>query len=71
MSALVNLAGFTVLVTAVAGWLVAVARRPFLVTLLEMLSRITTSRRRRLLKVIAAWAGLGWHLFARGSWPLF
>jgi len=52
--------------------LVAVARRPFLVTLLEMLRRVTTSRRRRRrLKVIAAWAGLGWHLFARGTWPLF
>jgi hypothetical protein len=62
----VTLAGFAVLAAAVAAWSVVSTRRPSLVTLPELLSRITTSRPLRLLMVIA-WAWLGWHLFARGS----
>ena len=62
----VNLADFAVFAAAVAGWLVVTARLPLLVTLLEMLRRITTSRPRRLLKLIAR-ACLGWHPFARGT----
>jgi hypothetical protein len=63
---LVTLAGYALLAAAVAGWSVTSARRSSLVTLPELLSRITASRRFRLLIVIA-WAWLGWHLFARGS----
>jgi hypothetical protein len=63
---LVTLAGFAVLAAAMVGWSVAGARRPSLVTLPELLRRITSSRPVRLLVVIA-WAWLGWHLFARGS----
>jgi hypothetical protein len=63
---LVTLAGFAVLGAAIAVWSVMSANRPSLVTLPELLSRITTSRPLRLVLVIA-WAWLGWHLFARGS----
>jgi hypothetical protein len=65
-SRVVTLAGFAVLGVALAGWSVVTARRPSLVTLPELLRRITASRPLRLLVVIA-WAWLGWHLFARGS----
>ena len=63
---LVTFAGFALLAAAVAAWSVVSTRRPSLVSLSELLSRITTSRPLRLLVVIA-WAWLGWHLFARGS----
>jgi uncharacterized protein DUF6186 len=63
---LVTLAGFTLLAAAFAAWSVVSSRRPSLVTLPTLLSRITSSRVLRLLVVIA-WAWLGWHLFARGS----
>jgi hypothetical protein len=62
----VTLAGFTLLAAALAGWSVISARRPSLVTLAELLRRITASRPLRLL-VVVAWAWVGWHLFARGS----
>jgi Family of unknown function (DUF6186) len=63
---LVTLAGFTLLAAAVAAWSAVSTRRPSLVTLPTLLTRITSSRVLRLLLVIA-WAWLGWHLFARGS----
>jgi hypothetical protein len=62
----ITLAVFALLAVAVAGWSVVSARRPSLVTLPALMSRITSSRVVRLLVVIA-WAWLGWHLFARGS----
>jgi hypothetical protein len=47
-------------------WSTFSARRPSLVTLPQLLGRLTASRPVRLLFVVA-WAWLGWHLFARGS----
>ena len=63
---LVTLAGFALLAAAVAGWSVVSARRPSLVTLPALMSRMTSSRWVRLV-VVLVWAWLGWHLFARGS----
>ena len=62
----VTLAGFAVLVAFGIYWSAVTARRPSLVTLPQVLARITASRPVRLLFVLA-WAWLGWHLFARGS----
>ena len=52
------------LAAAVAGWSVVSARRPSLVTLPALMSRIDVFGLLRLLVVIV-WAWLGWHLFAR------
>jgi hypothetical protein len=62
----VTLAGFAVLAAFGISWSAFSARRPSLVTLPQLLGRITASRPVRLL-FVAVWAWLGWHLFARGS----
>jgi hypothetical protein len=62
----VTLAGFAVLAAFGIYWSVVTARRPSLVTLPQLLGRITASRAVRLVFVVV-WAWLGWHLFARGS----
>jgi Family of unknown function (DUF6186) len=59
-------AGFAVLGSFGIFWSTFSARRPSLVTLPQLLGRLTASRPVRLLFVVA-WAWLGWHLFARGS----
>jgi Family of unknown function (DUF6186) len=65
-SRFITLAGFAVLGAFGLCWSVITARRPSLVTLPQLLGRVTASRLVRLLFVVV-WAWLGWHLFARGS----
>jgi hypothetical protein len=62
----VTFAGFAVLAAFGISWSIVSSGRPSLVTLPQLLGRITASRPVRLLFVVA-WAWLGWHLFARGS----
>ena len=58
--------GFAVIAAAAVVWSFVSARRPDLVTLPQLLARLTRSRVIRLL-ILVGWAWVGWHLFARGS----
>jgi hypothetical protein len=62
----VTFAGYALLLVAFVTWTVVAARRPGGLTLPDVLDAITRTRARRL-ACLAAWAWLGWHLFARGS----
>ena len=63
---IVTLAGFALIAIAGVWFSLISARRSDLMTLPQLLSRVTDSRAVRLLSVLV-WAWLGWHLFARGS----
>jgi len=58
--------GFAVIAAAAVAWSFVSARRPNLVTLPRLLTRLTRSRLVRIL-LLLGWGWVGWHLFARGS----
>ena len=58
--------GFAVIAAAAVAWSYVSARRPNLVTVPQLLVRLTRSRVVRLL-ILLVWGWIGWHLFARGS----
>jgi Family of unknown function (DUF6186) len=62
----VSFAGFAIIAAAGAGWAVITAYRPNMVTIGQALRGLTRSTTARFL-ILAGWAWLGWHLFARGS----
>jgi hypothetical protein len=62
---IVTFAGFAIIAGAGAGWAVITAYRPNSVTFGQALRGLTRTTTGRLL-MLAGWAWLGWHLFARG-----
>jgi hypothetical protein len=62
----VTFIGYGALLVAFVAWSVVSARRPNAMSVPDVLDAITRTRVRRF-ACLAAWAWLGWHLFARGS----
>jgi hypothetical protein len=62
----ITFTGFAVILGLAVVWSAVSARRADLVSLPEILARLTRSRVARLIFVLV-WAWVGWHLFPRGS----
>ena len=62
----ITFAGFALIVAFAVGWAAIMVRRPNSMTLDGVVRRLTRTKA-GLVAMLAGWAWLGWHLFARGS----
>jgi hypothetical protein len=62
----ITFAVFAVLGLALAAWAIFAAMTPRIVTFPALIARLSRGRAARLV-IVAGWAWVGWHLFARGS----